>query len=168
MVAVPSSTGTSAIYVCPASCQTGGTATLLYSDTNAISQIAFDPWGNLFFTEGVFTSAGNFGNDEVASSNLNELKYTAGTGYAATPTLLQTLTDATPANYDNQLDGVAVTPTGTIYYATQNEGTFAIPNTQTGGPDTAHQYVVSALGAKGMEARRARERVGGCLSLRRR
>jgi len=151
MVGVPSSTGASAIYVCPASCQTGGTATLLYSDTSAISQVAFDPWGNLFFTEGVFTSAGNFGNDEVASSNLNELKYTAGTGYAATPTLLQTLTDATPANYDDQLDGVAVTPTGTIYYATQNEGTFAIPNTQTGGPDTAHQYVVSALGAKGME-----------------
>lgn len=150
MVAVPSSTGSSAIYVCPASCQTGGTATTLYSDTNAISQVAFDPWGNLFFTEGVFTSSANFGNDEVASSNLNELKYTAGTGYAATPTLLQTLTDATPANYDNQLDGVAVTPTGTIYYATQNEGTFAIPNSQANGPDTAHQYVVSTLGAKGM------------------
>ena len=65
--------------------------------------------------------------------------------------LLQTLTVASPAGYDNQLDGVAVGSNGTIYYATQNEGTFAIPNTQTGGPDTAHQYVVSALGAKGME-----------------
>ena len=49
------------------------------------------------------------------------------------------------------MDGVAVTSTGTIYYADQNDGMFAIPNTQTGGPDTAHQYVVSALGAKGME-----------------
>ena len=46
---------------------------------------------------------------------------------------------------------MAVTSTGTIYYADQNDGMFAIPNTKTGGPDTAHQYVVSALGAKGME-----------------
>ena len=151
MVAVPGSTGASAIYECPASCQTGGTATTLYSDANAVSQIAFDPWGNLFFTEGAYANATNFGNDEASTSNLNELPYTAGTGFAATPTLLQTLTDASPASYDNQLDGVAVTSTGTVYYATQNEGTFAIPNTQTSGPDTTHQYVVSTLGAKGME-----------------
>ena len=74
-----------------------------------------------------------------------------GTSFAATPTLLQTLTIASPGNYDNQLDGVAVTSNGTIYYADQNDGMFAIPNTKAGGPDTAHQYVVSALGAKGME-----------------
>ncbi len=150
MVTVPASPGASAIYECAAACQTGGTGTLIYSDANAVSQIAIDPWGNLFFTDGVYTSSGNFGNDEVASSNLYELKYTAGTGFAATPTLLQTLTDATPGSYDNQLDGVAVTSNGTIYYATQNEGTFGIPNTQAGGPDTAHQFVVSSLGAKGM------------------
>ena len=141
----------SAIYECAASCQTGGTGTLLYSDANSVSQIAFDPWGNLFFTEGVYTSGTNFGNLESASSNLQELPYTAGTGFAATPTLLQTLTDASPGSYDNQLDGVAVTSNGTVYYATQNEGTFGIPNTKTGGPDTAHQFVVSSLGAKGME-----------------
>jgi hypothetical protein len=105
----------------------------------------------LFFTDGVYGNAGNFGNDEVTSSNLWELPYTAGTGFAATPKLLQTLTDSSPADYDNQLDGVAVTSTGTIYYADQNDGTFAIPNSQAGGPDTAHQYLVSALGAKGME-----------------
>ncbi len=151
LVAVPGSTGASAIYECAVSCQTGGTATLVYSDTNAISQIAFDPWGNLFFTEGVFASSTNFGNDEASSSNLYELAYTAGTGFSATPALLQTLTIASPASFDNQLDGVAVTSTGTIYYADQNAGTFAIPNTKAGGPDTAHQYVVSALGAKGME-----------------
>jgi sugar lactone lactonase YvrE len=151
MVTVPASPGTSAIYECAAACQKGGTATLVYSDVNAVSQVAFDPWGNMFFTDGVYASSANFGNDEVNTSNLYELKYTAGTGFAATPTLLQTLTDTTPASYDNQLDGVAVTSTGTIYYADQNDGMFAIPNTQTGGPDTAHQYVVSALGAKGME-----------------
>jgi hypothetical protein len=153
MVAVPGSTGSSAIYECAASCQTGGTATLLYSDANAVSQIAFDPWGNMFFTEGVYTSSGNFSNIEASTSNLNELTYTAGTGFATTPVTLQTLTDAggNLHGYDNQLDGVAVTSNGTVYYATQNEGTFAVPNTQSGGPDTAHQYVVSNLGAKGME-----------------
>lgn len=151
MVTVPASPGTSAIYECAAACQTGGTATLVYSDANSVSQIAFDPWGNMFFTDGVYTSGTNFSNLESASSNLYELKYTAGTGFAATPVLLQTLTIASPGNYDNQLDGVAVTSNGTIYYADQNDGTFAIPNTQTGGPDTAHQYVVSTLGAKGME-----------------
>jgi sugar lactone lactonase YvrE len=151
MVTVPASPGTSAIYECAVACQIGGTATLVYSDVNAVSQIAFDPWGNLFFTDGVYTSGTNFSNDQAASSNLYELPYTAGTGFASTPTLLQTLTIASPGNYDNQLDGVAVTSTGTIYYADQNDGMFAIPNTKAGGPDTAHQYVVSALGAKGME-----------------
>jgi sugar lactone lactonase YvrE len=151
MVTVPASPGASAIYECPASCQTGGTATLVYSDVNSVSQIAFDPWGNLFFTEGVYTSGTNFSNLNSASSNLNELKYTAGTGFAATPITLQTLTVSSPGNYDNQLDGVAVGSNGTIYYADQNDGMFAIPNTKAGGPDTAHQYAVSALGAKGME-----------------
>jgi sugar lactone lactonase YvrE len=150
MVTVPASPGTSAIYECPLSCQTGGTGTLLYSDVNSVSQIAFDPWGNLFFTEGVYTSGTNFSNLESASSNLNELPFN-GTSFAATPTTLQTLTVASPGSYDNQLDGVAVTSNGTIYYADQNDGMFAIPNTKTGGPDTAHQYVVSSLGAKGME-----------------
>ncbi len=151
MATVPGATGNSAIYECAAACQKGGTGTLVYTDANAVSQIAFDPWGNLFFAEGVYTSSGNFSNDEAASSNLDELPYTAGTGFAATPTVLQTLTVASPGGYDNQLDGVAVTSTGTIYYATQNEGTFAIPNTKAGGPDVAHQYAVSTLGAKGME-----------------
>jgi sugar lactone lactonase YvrE len=151
MVTVPATPGTSAIYECAAACQTGGTGTLVYSDVNSVSQIAFDPWGNMFFTEGVYTSGSNFSNLESSSSNLDELPYTAGTGFAASPTVLQTLTVASPGGYDNQLDGVAVTSAGTIYYATQNEGTFAIPNTKAGGPDVAHQYVVSSLGAKGME-----------------
>jgi len=151
MVAVPGSTGSSAIFECNAACQMGGTATQIYAEAGSVNQVAFDPWGNLFFTDGVYASSTNFGNDEASSSNLYELAYTAGTGFAATPKLLQNLTLATPASYDNQLDGVAVTSTGTIYYADQNTGMFAIPNTQAGGPDTAHQYVVSALGAKGME-----------------
>ena len=152
MVTVPSGDGVNAIYECAAACQTGGTATLVYSDTTgAVSQVAFDPWGNMFFTDGNYNDTGFASDDKVTTSNLYELPFTSGTGFAATPTLLQTLTDASPGNYDNQLDGVAVTSTGTIYYADQNDGLFAIPNTQAGGPDTAHQYVVSNLGAKGME-----------------
>jgi hypothetical protein len=119
----------------PRACQTGGTATLLYSDTTgAVSQIAFDPWGNYVLRRRCLhqlrpTSAND---DKVTSSNLNELPYTAGTGFAATPSqLLQTLTDASPANYDNQLDGVAVTSTGTVYYADQNDGTVCHPQHQS-------------------------------------
>jgi sugar lactone lactonase YvrE len=152
MVSVPASPGVNAIYECAAACQTGGTATLVYSDTTgAVSQIAVDPWGNLFFTDGIYNDTAFANDDKVTASNLYELPYTSGTGFATTPVLLQTLTIASPGNYDNQLDGVAVTSTGTIYYADQNDGMFAIPNTKAGGPDTAHQYVVSALGAKGME-----------------
>ncbi len=133
MVTVPAAPGVNAIYECAVACQTGGTATLVYTDTTgAVSQIAFDPWGNLFFTDGIYNDASFQNDDKVTSSNLYELVYTAGTGFAATPTLLQTLTDAAPGNYDNQLDGVAVTSTGTIYYADQNDGMFAIPNTKAG------------------------------------
>ncbi len=140
-----SSPGTSAIYECAVSCQTGGTATLVYSDTTgAVSQIAFDPWGNMFFTDCLQRR------DRLQQRFSREFPplrtaLHSGHGFAATPTLLQTLTVASPGSYDDQLDGVAVTSNGTIYYADQNDGMFAIPNTKAGGPDTAHQYVVSAL-----------------------
>jgi sugar lactone lactonase YvrE len=153
MVSVPGSTGASKIYECGTGCLPTatvkpGTGTVIYSDANGVSQIAVDPWGNLFFTDAVYLSVSN---DEASSSNLYELKYTAGTGFASTPVLLQTFTNASPGNYDDQLDGVAVGANGTVYYATQNEGTFAMPNTKTGGPVPANSYVVSSLGAKGME-----------------
>ena len=152
MVTVPAAPGTNAIYECNVACQVGGTATLVYTDTTgAVSQIAFDPWGNMFFTDGIYNDASFASDDKVTSSNLYELPYISGSGFATQAGLLQVLTDASPANYDNQLDGVAVTSTGTVYYADQNDGTFAIPNTAMGGPDVLHQYVVSALGAKGME-----------------
>ncbi len=152
MVTVPASPGTNAIYECAVSCQTGGTATLVYSDATIRSARLLSIPGAICSSPKASTPAGpTSATMKPHSSNLYELKYTAGTGFAATPTLLQTLTDATPGSYDNQLDGVAVTSNGTIYYADQNDGMFAIPNTQTGGPDTAHQYAVSAQGAKDME-----------------
>ena len=79
MISIPGGIGVNAIYECAVACQTGGTATLVYTDTTgAVSQIAFDPWGNMFFTDGIYGNAGNFGNDEVTTSNLWELPYTAG------------------------------------------------------------------------------------------
>jgi len=150
-VTVPSSPGPSKIVECNAACQPAGTGTVVYSDVNAVSQIAVDPWGNLFFTDGVYSSGTNFSNLASSSSNLYELPFSSG-NFASTPVLLQAYTSSTPlGNYNNQLDGVAVGTDGTVYYATQNEGIFALPNTQTGGPDIAHQYAVTAIGGKGME-----------------
>jgi sugar lactone lactonase YvrE len=155
-VTVPSFAGGSKIIECTTACITnfnsgkGSAPTVVYTDVNAVSQVSVDPWGNLFFTDGVYASSGNFGNLEASSSNLYELHYSSG-AFAATPVLLQTYTNAIPASYDNQLDGVAVGADGTVYYATQNEGIFAVPNTQSGGPDVAHQYAVTNLGAKCME-----------------
>jgi hypothetical protein len=84
-------------------------------------------------------------------SNLQELVYTAGSGFAASPTTTQTFTTASPGNYDDMLASVAVNATtGTIYYGILNDGTFAIPNSQAHGPSIANQYVVSGQGAKGL------------------
>jgi len=150
-----SGSGASAIYECSTSCQPTGTGTLLYSDTNGISQIAFDPWGNLFFTDANYLegSANNESNSGASSSALNELAYSStSNSFASTPTVLQKFTNnGTPGNYDDILAGVTVNQTnGTIYYAIENDGTFAIPNTQTGGPALANQYAISGHGAKGL------------------
>lgn len=147
--------GASAIYECSTSCQPAGTGTLLYSDTNGISQIAFDPWGNLFFTDANYLegSSNNESNSGASSSALNELAYSSTSkSFATTPTVLQTFTNSgTPGSYDDILAGVTVNQTnGTIYYGIENDGTFAIPNSQAGGPVMADQYAISGHGAKAL------------------
>jgi hypothetical protein len=156
-----------AIFKCTTACLNSGTpaALLLFQEPTGASPsttgqlyiggIAIDPWDNVFFTDSNFINqTATYGNTSTYS-DLYELATSTGagfggatTGYAATPTLLQTYTIATPASYDNELDAVAVTATGTVYYGTQNNGIFGIPNTQTGGPDIAHQFAVSSQGAK--------------------
>lgn len=140
------------IWECTVACQNTGTPapTMLFQEPTAanplyIGGLAVDPWGNLFFTD---SSEADASSSKSASSNLNELKYTSGTGYATTATVLQTFTNKTPGSYDDEMDGVVITPDGTIYYALQYDGVFAIPNTQAGGPDLTHQYVISSQGAK--------------------
>jgi sugar lactone lactonase YvrE len=150
------------IWECSAACQTGASApVMLYQDAATsvtigantytvayyIGGMAVDPWGNLFFTDSALVSGGS---NESAISHLNELVYTAGTGYAATPTVIQTFTNTKPGGYDDELDGVVVTPNGTIYYGLQYDGVFGIPNTQAGGPNIASQFGVLNAGVKEM------------------
>ncbi len=152
MATTPSSSGASAIYECPASCQPnpGATSTLIYSDVNAVGSIAIDPWGNLFFTDAAFNSSGP-GGQASTNSALNELTYTAGTGFASTPIQLATYTvpTASVAAYDDSLGAVGVDTNGTVYYATQynTSGIRALPNNH-GMVDTTNVYGVATQGAK--------------------
>ncbi len=158
MVSEPSTSGSgqSYIYECNSSCQPNGTGTVLYSDSNGVSQISFDPWGNLFFTDANYLEAGssNEGNSGASSSGLYEIPKAgvAAPPFTGTPTPLQTFTNTgTPGGYDDMLASVAVNPTtGTIYYGVLYDGAFAIPNTQTGGPVATSQYAVSNQGAKAL------------------
>ena len=150
--AAPSGTAHS-IWECSAACQTGASApVMLFQEPTGtspyqlyIGAIAVDPWDNLFFTDSNFNSKGS---NESTYSDLYELVYTAGTGYATTPTVLQTFTNKSPGGYDDELDSVVVTSSGTIYYGLQYDGVFAIPNSQSGGPVIADQYAIVAEGVK--------------------
>ncbi|WP_185827377.1 chitobiase/beta-hexosaminidase C-terminal domain-containing protein [Edaphobacter aggregans] len=152
MATTPSSSGASAIYECPASCQPnpGATSTLIYSDVNAVGSIAIDPWGNLFFTDAAFNSSGPSGQASTNSA-LNELTYTAGTGFASTPIQLAnyTVPTASVSQYDDTLGALGVDANGTVYYATQynTSGIRALPNNH-GVVDTTNVYGVATQGAK--------------------
>ncbi len=153
MVSEPGSgtnSGPSGIYECGSTCLPAGTATEIYADPYGVSQIAFDPWGNLFFTDANYAVGGasDTGSSGASTTYLQELPYTSGTGFASTPTVLETLVDASPGGYDNMLASVAVNSSGTIYFGILYNGTFAIPNTQSGGPVVADMYAVSPQGAK--------------------
>jgi len=146
-----------AIFECTVACLSTGTpaATLLYQEPTGspattgqlnIGGIAVDASGNLFFTDSSLSTAAA---NESTVSHLNELAYTAGTAYAATPIVLETLTPPTPGQYDDELDAVAIGPNGTVYFATQDDGVFALPN-NGGTINTANVYGVSTQAAKEM------------------
>jgi hypothetical protein len=147
------STAANAIFECNVACLASATpaATMIFQEpVNATPQLfvggmAVDPWGDVFFTD----SATDNNNEVSTNSNLNELLFTGTgtTGYASTSTLLYAYTTASPGNYDNELDGVAVDATGMVFFATQNEGIFAFPNNK-GTVDTTTLYTASTQGAK--------------------
>ena len=120
---------------------TEGTSSAIYN----LGGIAVDKWGNVFFTDSLM-DAKNGSQGESYGGDLQELVY-SGSAYSSTPTTLATLTDSSPATYDNQLDGVAVDANGVVYYATQYDGIFAFPNNQ-GVVNTTTKYVMSSQGAK--------------------
>jgi hypothetical protein len=128
--------------------------------------LAIDPSGNVFFTDSsTYVNTSTYAYTSFYS-DLDELPTSTGvgyggktTGYAASPTVLYTITPATPTTYDNKLDGVAVNATtGTVYFADESDGVFAFPN--NGGPITlasgqpAALYAVSTQGAKTMTVNR--------------
>jgi hypothetical protein len=114
---------TNSIYECTAACLYSGTPapTLIYAEPTgnsttgqlSLGDLALDSAGDIFFTDT------NTAKSQISlSSNVKELPYTAGTGYATTPTVIYTLTPATPAQYGgDQINGVAVAPNGTVYAA---------------------------------------------------
>ncbi len=145
LFAVTAGDNKNAIYeVAAANLYTAGTETLVYQAdaTHHIGSIALDPWGNLFFTEAVYSDVGN---GVATNSRLSVLPYTSG--FATTPTVLVTYTNTDSNHYNNVLGGVNVDWNGTVYYTATNSGIFAFPNNPTDFADAAHAYMVSAKGA---------------------
>ena len=143
----PTFTAPALIYTEPAGTTIGAATGQLYVGT-----MAFDPWGNLFYTDAVVVASGN---GEDAASYVEELVYTASSKtFAAAPTTLATYLNPVPlTHYNDSIDTLYIDPTlGTVYFALQNEGIFALPNTKTGGPNSAGIYGVTGQGAKLLKA----------------
>jgi len=151
-------TAPNSIWECTAACLYTGTpaATLLFTEPTSASPIttgqlnvgglAVDQFGDLFFSDSAVSSGTN--NEESFTSNLNELAYTSGSGFATSPKVLYTYTPSSPSNYDNQVDGVAVDASGTVYaLITGAPGLIAFPN-NNGVINTAKMYVASTAGGK--------------------
>ena len=145
------------IYECTAAClYTGSPAPmLLYTEPTSstptttgqlwIGGLALDAAGDLFFTDSAISSTTS---QESFSSNLNELPYTAGTGYATKATVIYTYTPKAAAQYGAEIDGVAVAPNGTVYALIQ-----AASGSQTGSPAQgilAFPYVSGSYSSKNM------------------
>ena len=167
--------GGNSIYECNVACISGtGAPVQVYGEPKAATtpsatsgqllagSLAIDSAGNIFFTDSsIYVNQSSFAITSFYS-DLNELPVSSGagfggktTGYSAAPTLLYTLTPTSIGTYDNQLDGVAVLRSSsgdTVYFADQNSGIFAFPDTATGIPIANGQptamYQVSAQGAK--------------------
>ena len=156
-----------AIWECTAACLYSGSPApvMLYMEPASsapatagqleIGGIGVDPWGNLFFADSLVLT----GNSANVLANLNELTTSSSagfggktTGYAAAPTVLYTLTDASPAQYDDDLGSVAVDSSGTVYFAMLYDGIYAIPNNggtiAISGGKPVQMYSVSFQGAK--------------------
>jgi hypothetical protein len=147
------------VFECTAACVASGSPApaVLYAESTTpttegsstalwyLGDIAVDPWGDVFFTDSLM-DATNAANGESYQSTVKELTYTAGS-YSSTPVTLYTYTDSSPGNYDDQVTSVAVDSNGTVYFGDENNGIYALPNSN-GTVATATVYQVAAQGAK--------------------
>ncbi len=167
--------GGNSIYECNVACLGGtGSPLLIYSEPKAANTpsansgqllagaLALDSAGNLFFSDSsIYVNSSSYAITSFFS-NLNELPVSTGagyggvaTGFAASPTVLYTVTPSPVGTYDNELDGVVVLKNSggdTVYFADQNTGIFAFPDSPggiplAGGKPTA-MYTVASQGAK--------------------
>jgi len=131
-----------AIYQCDTACLYGPTFTapvLIFNEPDSatpkttgqlfIGAIAFDPWGNLWFTDAAALGTGG----NILYSDLNELAYTATSKtFSSTPTVVKTLTNSPASN--NEIDALVVSTTPStsnvksykIYIGIANSGIFAL------------------------------------------
>jgi hypothetical protein len=169
------STSGNSIYECKLTCLGGtGSPILIYTEPKAsatpsstsgqllIGGLSIDSAGNIFFTDSsIYVNLSTFAITSFYS-NLNELPVSTGagfggatTGYAASPSVLYTVTPSPVGTFDNQIDAVAVSRNAggdTVYFADQNDGIFAFPDSNGGIPIANGQptamYTVSTQGAK--------------------
>jgi hypothetical protein len=145
------------IYECTAAClySTTGSpaATLLFTEPTSsapntmgqlsIGGMAIDGSGNLFFTD---SAIGSMNNQESFSSNLNELPFTSGSGYAHTPTVIYSYTPSVAASFGAELDGVAVAANDTVYALIQgNQPTQTVPPGLLAFPNMSGTYSSSTV-----------------------
>jgi Chitobiase/beta-hexosaminidase C-terminal domain len=126
-------------------------ASLSCTATPAVGQIyigglALDQAGDLFFTDSNICKDSN---QSSVSSSLNELAFNVNNStYSSTVTTLETLTNATPGQYDDEIDAVYVNPSsGTVYFGAANSGIYALSN-NSGTVDTSSLYAISDQGTK--------------------
>ncbi len=144
------------LLVCNAACQTGAqyqdAPVVAFDDssnpTDELGEFAFDPWGNVFFTLSNINEAGPGAGGNATNSYLEMTSPNGSGGYYAPSVVLSYTNNQT---YSNALGGVAIDPTsGTVYFTTNADGIFAIPNSQANGPNTSAMYTVSTVGGKGI------------------
>jgi len=134
-------TNPNTIFECNVACisNSSATPTLIYADKNPVGAFVIDPWGNIFFVDG--------NNSKGKVTSLNEIPLSSGK-YAGSPTVLESYTNS--AGYGNGISGLAVAGNGTLYFSVNGDGIFAIPNTQSGGPNPTGIYMLSTQGGKGV------------------
>ncbi len=141
------------IWLCSVACQTTtGTAPVQiynppFSDnTEQFGTAVVDANKNLWLSLGIYQ--GKPASEESKMTELVELPYTNGAYPTGAPTVIYTYTPTTVAAYDAVLTSLNLGSDGTLYFATTQDGIFALPESG-GAPNPSGQiYQVSTQGMK--------------------